>query len=82
MIRRIVMFDVAAAIEVCGAIECLAAALRSVHPRKGAELRTKRPVACIIFKIDGVSEPVAKEALHLAAMTLPVKCSFVVRQSW
>lgn len=36
----------------------------------------------IMFEIDGVSEPVAKEALRLAAMKLPVKCRFVVREDW
>ncbi len=36
----------------------------------------------IMFELDGVSEPVAKEALRLAAMKLPVKCRFVVREDW
>ena len=36
----------------------------------------------IMFEIDGVSEPIAKEALRLAAMKLPVKCRFVVREDW
>ncbi|MGB0507890.1 MAG: 50S ribosomal protein L16 [Pikeienuella sp.] len=36
----------------------------------------------VMFEIDGVSEPVAKEALRLAAMKLPVKCRFVVREDW
>ena len=36
----------------------------------------------IMFEIDGVSEPVAKEALRLAAMKLPVKCRFVQREDW
>ncbi len=33
----------------------------------------------VMFEIDGVSEPVAKEALRLAAMKLSVKCRFVQR---
>ncbi len=36
----------------------------------------------VMFEIDGVSEPVAKEALRLAAMKLPVKCRFVQREDW
>jgi len=36
----------------------------------------------IMFEIDGVSEPVAREALRLAAMKLPVKCRFVQREDW
>ncbi|MBX2856490.1 MAG: 50S ribosomal protein L16 [Rhodobacteraceae bacterium] len=36
----------------------------------------------IMFEIDGVSEPIAKEALRLAAMKLPVKCRFVIREDW
>jgi len=36
----------------------------------------------IMFEIDGVGEPVAKEALRLAAMKLPVKCRVVVREDW
>ena len=36
----------------------------------------------VMFEIDGVSEPVAREALRLAAMKLPVKCRFVVREDW
>ena len=36
----------------------------------------------IMFEIDGVTEPVAKEALRLAAMKLPVKCRFVAREDW
>ncbi len=36
----------------------------------------------IMFEIDGVGEPVAKEALRLAAMKLPVKCRIVTRQDW
>jgi len=33
----------------------------------------------IMFEIDGVSEPVAREALRLGAMKLPVRCRFVQR---
>ena len=36
----------------------------------------------VMFEIDGVSEPVAREALRLAAMKLPVKCRFVEREDW
>ena len=36
----------------------------------------------IMFEVDGVSELIAKEGLRLAAMKLPVKCSFVTRQDW
>lgn len=36
----------------------------------------------IMFEIDGVSEEVAREALRLAAMKLPVKCRFVQREDW
>ena len=36
----------------------------------------------VMFEIDGVSEPIAKEALRLAAMKLPVKCRFVIREDW
>ena len=36
----------------------------------------------IMFEIDGVGEDVAKEALRLAAMKLPVKCRFVTREDW
>ena len=36
----------------------------------------------IMFEIDGVDEDVAKEALRLAAMKLPIKCRFVARQDW
>ena len=36
----------------------------------------------IMFEIDGVSEPVAQEALRLAAMKWPVKCRFVARTDW
>ena len=36
----------------------------------------------IMFEVDGVAEDVAKEALRLAAMKLPVKCRFIVREDW
>ena len=36
----------------------------------------------IMFEIDGVSEPVAREALRLAAMKLPVKTRIVQRDDW
>ncbi|MCI4662106.1 MAG: 50S ribosomal protein L16 [Neomegalonema sp.] len=36
----------------------------------------------IMFEIDGVSEPVAREALRLAAMKLPIKTRFIVREDW
>lgn len=36
----------------------------------------------IMFEIDGVAEPVAREALRLAAMKLPIKCRFVQREDW
>jgi large subunit ribosomal protein L16 len=36
----------------------------------------------IMFEIDGVTEVVAREALRLAAMKLPVKCRFVEREDW
>ena len=36
----------------------------------------------IMFEIDGVVEDVAKEALRLAAMKLPIKCRFVAREDW
>ena len=36
----------------------------------------------VMFELDGVSEPVAREALRLAAMKLPVKCRFVQRDDW
>jgi large subunit ribosomal protein L16 len=36
----------------------------------------------IMFEIDGVGEDVAKEALRLAAMKLPIKCRFVTREDW
>jgi len=36
----------------------------------------------ILFELDGVSEVVAREALRLAAMKLPVKCRFVEKEDW
>ena len=36
----------------------------------------------VMFEIDGVAEPVAREALRLAAMKLPVKCRVVAREDW
>jgi large subunit ribosomal protein L16 len=36
----------------------------------------------IMFEIDGVTETVAREALRLAAMKLPVKTRVVVREDW
>ncbi len=36
----------------------------------------------IMFEIDGVNEDVAREALRLGAMKLPVKCRVVEREDW
>jgi large subunit ribosomal protein L16 len=36
----------------------------------------------IMFEIDGVNEDVAREALRLAAMKLPIKTRTVVREDW
>ena len=36
----------------------------------------------IMFEIDGVGEVIAREALRLAAMKLPVKTRVVVREDW
>ncbi len=36
----------------------------------------------VMFEIDGVSEPIAREALRLAAMKLPVKSRIVAREDW
>ncbi|CTQ31913.1 50S ribosomal protein L16 [Jannaschia rubra] len=36
----------------------------------------------IMFEIDGVSEAVAREALRLAAMKLPIKTRTVLREDW
>jgi len=34
----------------------------------------------VMFELSGVPEPLAKEAIRLAAMKLPVKCKFVTRE--
>ncbi len=34
----------------------------------------------VVFEMEGVAEPVAREALRLAAQKLPVPCKFVVRR--
>ncbi len=36
----------------------------------------------VMFEIDGVPETVAREALRLAAMKLPVKTRTIVREDW
>ena len=36
----------------------------------------------VMFELDGVSEEIAREALRLAAMKLPVKTRVVVREDW
>lgn len=36
----------------------------------------------VMFEIDGVTEEVAREALRLAAMKLPIKCRFITREDW
>ena len=36
----------------------------------------------VMFEIDGVDEVVAKEALLVAAMKLPVKCCVITREDW
>lgn len=36
----------------------------------------------IMFEIDGVAEPIAREALRLGAMKLPVLTRIVVREDW
>ncbi|MFT5631594.1 MAG: large subunit ribosomal protein L16 [Gammaproteobacteria bacterium] len=36
----------------------------------------------VLFEIDGVAETVAREALRLAAMKLPIKTRIVVREDW
>lgn len=36
----------------------------------------------VMFEIDGVGEDVAKEALRLGAMKLPIKCRIVAREDW
>jgi large subunit ribosomal protein L16 len=36
----------------------------------------------IMFEIDGVNEDIAREALRLAAMKLPIKTRTIVREDW
>ncbi|QPM90790.1 50S ribosomal protein L16 [Pseudooceanicola algae] len=36
----------------------------------------------VMFEIDGVTEEVAREALRLASMKLPIKTRVVVREDW
>ena len=36
----------------------------------------------VMFELDGVDEVVAREALRLAAMKLPIKTRVVVREDW
>ena len=36
----------------------------------------------VMFELDGVGEDVAREALRLAAMKLPIKTRVVVREDW
>ena len=36
----------------------------------------------VMFEIDGVNETIAREALRLAAMKLPIKTRVVVREDW
>ena len=36
----------------------------------------------IMFEIDGVADSIAREALRLAAMKLPIKTRTVVREDW
>ena len=36
----------------------------------------------IMFEIDGVEDDIAREALRLAAMKLPIKTRVVVREDW
>jgi large subunit ribosomal protein L16 len=36
----------------------------------------------VMFELSGVPEPVAREAMRLASMKLPMKCRFVKRESW
>jgi len=36
----------------------------------------------VMFEIDGVSDGVAKEALRLAAMKLPIKTRTIAREDW
>ena len=34
----------------------------------------------IMFEMNGVSEEIAREAIRLAAMKLPIKCKFVMKE--
>ncbi|MEM6973356.1 MAG: 50S ribosomal protein L16 [Pseudomonadota bacterium] len=36
----------------------------------------------VMFEIDGVAEPIAREALRLAAMKLPVQTRVVTKEDW
>lgn len=36
----------------------------------------------VMFELDGVSEPIAREALRLAAMKLPIKTRIIAREDW
>ena len=36
----------------------------------------------VMFELDGVGEDIAREALRLAAMKLPIKTRVVVREDW
>ncbi|TNF62894.1 MAG: 50S ribosomal protein L16 [Rhodobacteraceae bacterium] len=36
----------------------------------------------VMFEIDGVGDEIAREALRLAAMKLPIKTKVVVREDW
>ena len=36
----------------------------------------------VMFEIDGVNDDIAREALRLAAMKLPIKTRIVVREDW
>ncbi len=33
-----------------------------------------------MFELSGVAEPLAREAMRLAAMKLPIRCKFVTRE--
>jgi large subunit ribosomal protein L16 len=35
-----------------------------------------------MFEIDGVNDDIAREALRLAAMKLPIKTRVVIREDW
>ena len=51
---------------------------------KGSEDRWTAKVkpGRVMFEIDGVDEDIAREALRLAAMKLPIKSRVVVREDW